>query len=65
MTKAALIAVPASLLVLCSSHARDQLCVVLEGHYEENCDARGLFSARRHCFARVKHFRNLLWFLIA
>ncbi len=45
MTKAALIAVPASLLVLRSSHARDHLCVVLEGHYEENCDARGLFSA--------------------
>ena len=46
MTKAALIAVPASLLVLCSSPAHDQVCVVLEGHYEENCDARGLFSAQ-------------------
>jgi hypothetical protein len=33
MTEAALIAVPASQLVLRSSHARDQLCVVLEGHY--------------------------------
>ena len=47
------------------AHARDKLCFVGGGHYEENCDAMAYSLRGAMAFLRVKHFRNLLRFLIA